>query len=245
MPRQKGTKDSKPRAPRWDKGMTAEQKAEYKANKGKKQPTPQPTPQPEPEPEPEPIFTPEPKPEPEPEPIFTPEPEPEPKPEPRQVFAPPADDFSFQQVLKGYEDATEPENVDIPEPFEPENINEPQAERPIIRLSGAMFLALIDSILPRGVVAVGRMFDKRAENFSYRDIQMTDSEKKDHEEMAAQIAATYLSGINPIFFFVASIGLIYGSNFEKLLSEQPKPEKKEIPEIRVSKGEQIKPAKND
>ena len=161
----------------------------------------------------------------------------------------------FQFILDSYEDAaSESETIEeeetgfTPEPNEPDP--EPSQDRPKIRMSGAMFLALIDSVLPRGVVAVGRMFDKRADNFSYRDIKMSKEEKEDHIEMADQIAKMYLDGINPIVFFVASIGMIYGSNFNDMLSKQPKPIKAikrraKMPELKIKGGKILNTEEND
>lgn len=207
MPRAKGKKDTKPRVPRWDKGLSKEQKAAYMKDKGFKAQPPEPK-QPEPT---KPVFT-------APEPVFTPPPVPEP---PKATFTapePPEVD-NWEDELNQYTSA-EKENEDKPLDL-PEQTNAPTAVQKY-HISGAIALSVLNNLFPRGIVAAFRFFDERAKEFTYKEVQMDAEQLKEMTPLADHLAQIYLAGVSPLLLFFIMMGTTYMANMEAALSKVPK-----------------------
>lgn len=80
-------------------------------------------------------------------------------------------------------------------------------------ISGALFMTMVDLLLPLIIVAINNYFSKV--KISPKDFELTDKQKKDLEPIAEKVAAQVRLTANPMVVLAFTLAGIYGMNLLK------------------------------
>lgn len=119
------------------------------------------------------------------------------------------------------------EKADIPEidlssdTVEPEKPKKrrgrkPKAEKMTISgeiISGALFITLLDIILPTIIVTVNNVIDKKGKKMSVMDLRLKQTQKNELEPIADEVMKELMIKANPAFILISSFVSIYALNF--------------------------------
>lgn len=113
------------------------------------------------------------------------------------------------------------EKADIPEIVEPEKPKKrrgrkPKAEKMSISgeiISGALFITLLDIILPTIIVTVNNVIDKKGKKMSVMDLRLKQTQKNELEPIAEEVMKELMIKANPTFILISSFVSIYALNF--------------------------------
>lgn len=80
-------------------------------------------------------------------------------------------------------------------------------------ISGALFITIIDLILPMAIATVNNVIDKNGQKVSAHQLKMTQTQRNELEPIATEIMKQAMIKGNPMFLLVLSMIGIYGGNF--------------------------------
>jgi len=93
-------------------------------------------------------------------------------------------------------------------------------------LSGKMLLSFINIFFPSAILFIGGMFDERFKRMDSDEIKLNQSEKRELEELAEEVANRLFSEANPMVLFSIGLFTMYGTKVMGTLATMPKVKKK-------------------
>ena len=129
--------------------------------------------------------------------------------------------YSIDDFLSEYQNeatVTEAPSMDTgnDEPVKPKRGRRKKQDKMFISgevISGAMFITLIDLIIPMSIVTLNNTLDKSGRKMKVDELRMKASQRKELEPIAEEVMRELEVKANPIVIMIVSLISIYGLNF--------------------------------